>query len=306
MADLHSLSADDALLVDAQTVLRALTPIEREIEAQNGACYVRRILPYHTHDDRVEGVVITFTDITERKRTARALEAAMQRAELATAAKSRFLAAASHDLRQPLQTLELIQGLLAKKAQGETTQELVAMLKPTLSAMSGMLNTLLDMDQIDTGTIKVEIRDFRINDLLGRLRDEFTYHADARGLTFHVVSCGLSVRSDPRLLERIVRNLLSNALKYTERGKILLGCRRRGGALSIEVWDTGVGIPDEELLKIFEEYHQIDNPARERALGLGLGLAVVQRLGKSLGHRIRVHSRVGKGSVFSIEVAARL
>ncbi len=306
LADLHSLSADDALLVDAQTVLGALTPVEREIEAQNGACYIRRILPYHTHDDRVEGVVITFTDITEGKRTARALEAAMQRAELATAAKSRFLAAASHDLRQPLQTLKLIQGLLAKKAQGETTQELVGMLNPTLSAMSGMLNTRLDMDQIDSGTIKVEIREFKINDLLGQLRDEFTYHADARGLGFHVVSCGLFVRSDPRLLERIVRNLLSNALRYTQRGKILLGCRRRGDALSIEVWDTGVGIPDEELPKIFDEYHQIDNPARERALGLGLGLAVVQRLGKLLGHRIRVQSRVGKGSVFSIEVAARL
>ncbi len=305
LADLHSLSADDTLLVDAQTVLGALTPVEREVEAQNGACYVRRILPYHTHDDRVEGVVITFTDITERKRTAKALEAAMQRAELATAAKSRFLAAASHDLRQPLQTLKLIQGLLAKKAQGEATQELVGMLNPTLSAMSGMLNTLLDMDQIDSGTMKVEIRDFRINDLLGRLRDEFTYHADARGLGFHVVSCGLSVRSDQRLLERILRNLLSNALRYTEHGKILLGCRRRGGALSIEVWDTGVGIPDEELQKIFDEYHQVDNPARERALGLGLGLAVVQRLGRLLGHRIRVHSRVGKGSVFSIEVATR-
>jgi two-component system CheB/CheR fusion protein len=115
------------------------------------------------------------------------------------------------------------------------------MLNPTLSAMSGMLNTLLDMDQIDTGTIKVDVRDFEINDLLGRLRDEFTYHADARGLTFHAVSCGLSVRSDPRLLERILRNLLSNALKYTEHGKILLGCRRHGGTVSIEVWDTGLG-----------------------------------------------------------------
>jgi two-component system CheB/CheR fusion protein len=306
LADLHSLSADNTLLVDAQTVLGGLPSVEREIEAQNGAFYVRRILPYQTHDSRIEGVVITFTDITERRRTAKALEAAMQRAELATAAKSRFLAAASHDLRQPLQTLKLIEGLLAKKALSETTQELVGMLNPTLSAMSGMLNTLLDMDQIDTGTIKVEIRDFAINDLIGRLRDEFTYHADARGLTLHAVSCGLWVRSDPRLLERILRNLLSNASKYTEHGKVLLGCRRHGGAVSIEVWDTGVGIPDEELLKIFEEYHQIDNAARDRALGLGLGLAVVHRLGKLLGHRVSVHSRVGKGSVFSIVVETQL
>ena len=167
-----------------------------------------------------------------------------------------------------------------------------------------MLNTLLDINQIEAGTVRAEIVGFPINDLLDRLRDEFAYHAQARkGLPCAWCRCGLSIHSDPRLLEQMIRNLLSNALKYTERGKVLLGCRRRGGMLSIEVWDTGVGIPAEELQAIFEEYHQLDNAARERSRGLGLGLSIVQRLGEMLGHRVRVRSRPGKGSVFAIEVA---
>ena len=168
--------------------------------------------------------------------------------------------------------------------------------------MSGMLNTLLDINQIEAGTVHAEMADFPIKDLLDRLRDEFIYHAQAKGLALRVVPCGLSIHSDPRLLEQMIRNLLSNALKYTKRGKVLLGCRRRKGMLSIEIWDTGIGIPNEELHAIFEEYHQLDNAARERSRGLGLGLSIVQRLGNLLGHRVRVRSRPGKGSVFAIEV----
>ncbi len=302
LADLHSLADDSALLADAQTALRTLAPIEREIEARGGAWYIRRILPYRTEGNGVEGVVITFTDSTERRRVAQALEEAKRRAELATIAKSRFLAAASHDLRQPLQTLSLLQGLLARTVEGEKAQRLVGRFDHTLNAMSGMLNTLLDINQIEAGTVHAEAVDFPINDLLDRLRDEFAYHAQARGLGFSVVPCGLRVHSDPRLLEQMIRNLLSNALKYTKRGKVLLGCRRREGVLSIEVWDTGIGIPKEELQAIFEEYYQLDNPARERSRGLGLGLSIVQRLGNLMGHQVRVRSHPGKGSAFAIEV----
>ena len=180
--------------------------------------------------------------------------------------------------------------------------KLVARLDETAAAMSGMLNALLDINQIEAGTVHAEMVNFPINDLLDRLRDEFTYHAQAKGLALRVVPCGLSIHSDPRLLEQMIRNLLSNALKYTKRGKVLLGCRRRKGMLSIEIWDTGIGIPDEELQAIFEEYHQLDNAARERSRGLGLGLSIVQRLGNLLGHRVRVRSHPGKGSVFAIEV----
>ena len=295
LADLNSLAADGALLNDARTVLATLAPIEREIEARSGAWYIRRILPYRTQDNGVEGVVVTFADVTERRHAADALREAKRQAELASVAKSRFLAAASHDLRQPLQTLILLQELLAKAVAGEKAQKLVARLAPTLDAMSGMLNTLLDINQIEAGTVHAEIVSFPVGDLLDRLRDEFAYHAQAQKLALRAVSCSLSISSDPRLLEQMIRNLLSNALKYTRRGKVLLGCRRQKGMLSIEIWDTGVGIPEGELHAIFEEYHQLDNAARERGHGLGLGLAIVKRLANLMGHRVSVRSTLGQG-----------
>jgi len=294
LEDFSSLSADSALLSDARTMLRTFQPIEREIEAWNGAWYIRRMLPYRTLENGIEGVVITFTDVTERKQIAKALEAAKEQAERANLAKSRFLAAASHDLRQPLQTLALLQGLLAKKAEDDATRKLVALQEHTLGAMSGMLNTLLDVNQIDAGIVLPLIVDFSINHKLNRLRDEFTYHAQAKGLELRAVPSTAWVRSDRRLLEQMIRNLLSNAMKYTKSGKVLLGCRRRGRMLSIEVWDTGIGIAEDHLQAIFEEFHQIDNAARELSRGLGLGLSIVQRLGHLLGHEVRWH-RVKRG-----------
>ena len=168
--------------------------------------------------------------------------------------------------------------------------------------MTGMLNTLLDINQIEAGSVKPEFGDFPVNDLFDRLREELTYHAQAAGLELRVLRCGLSIRSDPKLLEQMVRNLISNALKYTQRGRVLLGCRRRKGKLRIEIWDTGIGIPESELKAVFEEYYQVDNAARQRSRGLGLGLSIVKSLGELLHHPIRVRSRQGKGSVFSIEV----
>jgi two-component system CheB/CheR fusion protein len=302
LADLHSLATDSALSDDAMAVLQRSTPIEREIEGQGGVWFIRRILPYRRADNAVEGVVITFTDITERKHSAKALEEAKQDADLANAAKSRFLAAASHDLRQPLQSLVLLQGLLAKTAKEPPEKDLIQRLDQTLGAMSGMLNTLLDINQIEAGVVRPEIVTFPIGDILDRLRDEFTYHAQAQGLVLKVIGCRRSIESDPRLLEQMMRNLISNALKYTPKGRILVGCRRRQGSLRVEIWDTGIGIAEKEHRAIFGEYHQIGNTARERSRGMGLGLSIVQRLADLLGHPVRVLSRPGKGSVFAIEV----
>ena len=303
LSDLVSLAADTLLPKDAQAVLLDLVSIEREVEA-SGTWFMRRVLPYRTDDKGVDGVVITFTDITERKNTARALEAAKQEAERANAAKSRFLAAASHDLRQPMQTLALLQGLLAKVVKGSAAGEkLVVRLDDTLGAMTGMLNTVLDINQIEAGVVSAETVEFTIDGMLGRLRDEFSYQAQAQGLAWRVVPSTLLVRSDPRLLEQMLRNLVSNALKYTKQGKVLLGCRRHGGLLRLEVWDTGVGIPDDKLNTIFEEYSQLDNAARDRGKGLGLGLSIVRRLGDLLGHAVGVRSHQGHGSVFTIDVA---
>jgi len=309
LADLSSLAADSALLADARAVLQAPSPIEREIKAKSGAWYIRRVVPYRTQDNGVEGVVITFVDITERRHTADALEKAKRDAQLANLAKSRFLAAASHDLRQPLQALSLMRGALDRRireGKKEEALELVARLDETAAAMSGMLNMLLDINQIEAGTVRPEMVSFSIADLLDRLKEEFTYHAQAQNLALRVVRCRLSVYSDPRLLEQMIRNLLSNALKYTTRGKVLLGCRRRKDVLSIEIWDTGIGIPNEELQTIFDEYHQLDNAARERSRGLGLGLSIVQRISDLLGHPVRVRSQPGIGSVFAIDIKLSL
>lgn len=303
LQDLKLLVTDADLLTDARMVLRVPKALERVVAGGEGTWFLRRVLPYRTQEDGVGGVVITFADITERKRAAEALEEAKRRAELADSVKSRFLAAASHDLRQPLQTMALLQGLLAKTVDGENPRKLIVRLGETLGAMSGMLNTLLDINQIETGTIRPEMSRFPVSLVLERLRNEFTYHADAQGLDFRVVPCGLAICSDQQLLEQILRNLLSNALKYTTRGKVLLGCRRQGRFLRIEVWDTGIGIPEDAHVAIFDEYHQLENPARERARGLGLGLSIARRMAALLGSKVSLRSRLGKGSGFAVEVA---
>ena len=277
-----------------------MMPFEREIETHGGAWYVRRISPRRTHEGAVDGVVITFADITEGKHAADALEAARWEAQLERIAKSRFFAAASHDLRQPLQTLALLHGLLAKGVEGERAENLVARLDETLGGMSAMLNTMLDINQIDAAVVRAEMVNFPVDDVLGQLREEFTSQAAARGLDFRVVSGGGWIHSDPRLLVQMIRNLLSNALKYTKRGKILLGCRQREGTVSIQIWDTGFGMPGGELKTVFGEENQADDPTFERSRGLGL--SIVRRLGLILGHPVHVRSRTGKGSVFSIEV----
>jgi two-component system CheB/CheR fusion protein len=302
LADLASLTLNDGLDDDAHAVLARLEPLERDIEAKDGLWYRRRILPYRAHGDRVEGVVITFTDITSRRQIATALEAAKKQAESANAAKSRFLASASHDLRQPLQTLALLQALLAKIVHGEKAERLVARLDDTLGAITAMLDTLLDINEIEAGVTSAHLSVFPINGLLDRVREEFTFHAEMKGLGLRIMPCSLDVRSDSRLLEQMLRNLLSNALKYTVAGRVLVGCRRRGSILSVEVWDTGIGIPAGEVDRIFDEYRQVDNPARERSRGLGLGLAIVKRVGELLAHPIIVRSDFGRGSRFAVEV----
>ena len=303
LTDLPSLVPGSTLAGDTAAVLASEQAQERDVEAPNGAWYRRRIMPYRTEDNRIEGVVITFTDITQRKQAASALEAAKLHAEQASLGKSRFLAAASHDLRQPLQTLSLLQGLLAKATHGERARGLLVRVDDMLNAMSGMLDRLAGINAIETGAVGAKRVSFDMNRLLARMREEFTTQAQAKGLQLRVMPCSLQVFSDPDLLEQILRNLLSNALRYTARGKILLGCRRcGGGAVRVEVWDTGMGIPNAELHAIFEEYHQLDNAARERSRGLGLGLSIVNRLANLLDHPVHVRSAEGRGSVFAVEI----
>jgi two-component system CheB/CheR fusion protein len=254
-------------------------------------------------------ILLVIQDITDQKLAAEALLSARVTADRANLGKSRFLASASHDLRQPLQTIRLLRGLLEQKISDTEALELLNRLDDAVTAMADILNTLLDINEIESGVVRPNVVNFPVAGLLERLGAEFAFHAKADRLEWRVVRSSLSVRSDPRLLEQMIRNLLSNALKYTAKnhersapGRVLMGCRRQSGKLLLQVWDTGPGIPDAQLGAIFEEFYQVDNPARERRNGLGLGLSIVRRLADLLGHPVRVESRVGSGSVFTIEL----
>ncbi len=241
-------------------------------------------------------------DISKRKQTEEALQKAKEEAEQANATKSRFLAAVSHDLRQPLQTLSLLIGVLKGTDNSEgPVREVINNLEKTMNFMDHLLDTLLDINRLDSG-FRPYVTEFSVARLFNRMEIRFEHQAKQKGLEFHVIPCRSIVRSDEVLLERIVQNLLSNAICHTTAGKVLLGCRRRGSNLHIEIWDTGPGIPEEQRSMIFQDYYQLNNPARDRHKGLGLGLAIVDRGARLLGHRVEVRSTVGKGSVFSIEV----
>ncbi|WP_421476103.1 CheR family methyltransferase [Agrobacterium tumefaciens] len=302
LSDLSGFNGDSTLQADAIKTLLEGNTIDREIGGPDDRWYVRRVKPYRGESESIDGVVITFIDMSAQKQVAESREAAKKSAERATEAKSQFLSAASHDLRQPLQTLKLLQGLLEKSVGEGQARIFVQRMEETLSSMLGILNSVLDINQIEAGMVEPQIVSFAIGDLLGRLFKEFYYPARAAGLQLHVVPSSLAVRTDPRLFEQIVRNLLSNALKYTTSGKILVGCRRRGNKVRFEVWDTGIGIPENHIEDVFQEYLQLDAPTGTEDRGLGLGLSIVKRLSELLGLRVAVRSRLHRGSAFMIEI----
>jgi two-component system CheB/CheR fusion protein len=301
LADLSPQASNSDLVGSARIVLASGIAQNYEIDAGQGRYYLRRIVAYKIAQ-AIEGVVITFVDISESKASERVLQAGKASAEKSSLAKSSFLACASHDLRQPLQTLKLLQGLLLASTAGAKERQLALRIGDTVSSMSGMLNAVLDINQIENGTVEPRLSTFCIGELLARLAEEFNYVVAAKSLTLATVPCRLVVRSDAGLVEQMLRNMLSNAIKYTLQGRILLGCRRRWNGVCVEIWDTGPGIPCAEQLNIFDPYFQLQNPTPEPARGLGLGLSIVKRLADLLGHPIGLRSEVGKGSVFSIDL----
>jgi signal transduction histidine kinase/CheY-like chemotaxis protein len=222
--------------------------------------------------------------------------------ELANQAKSRFLRAASHDLRQPMHALGLFVAQLKARIHDPQTRGISAKVEAAVTALQELLDAILDISRLDAGVVSPEIFEFGMDSLFERLHAAFAPVAADKGLALRVVPSRLAVRSDPVLLERILLNLVANAVRYTERGGIVIGCRRRGERVRIEVWDTGVGIVPEQQQAIFQEFYQVGNPERDRHKGLGLGLAIAARLAHLLGSRIEVASRPGKGSVFTVEV----
>lgn len=224
------------------------------------------------------------------------------RAELANRTKTQFLAAASHDLRQPLQALGMFSHALRRRVTDPATIELVEGVGRGVDSLESVIEALLDISKLDAGAVTPRLEDLPLGPLLANIRDTFRPTAEANGLDLVIVPTTAWVRSDPLLLVRILSNLVSNALRYTARGGVVVGCRRHGAFLGIEVWDSGRGIEPEKQQEIFREFIQIGRPERAHDKGLGLGLAIVDRLCHLLEHPLRMRSVLGKGTVFEVLV----
>ena len=246
---------------------------------------------------QVDSLRLRFENLDLLQRVQQEKDAAV-RSELA---KSRFLAAASHDLRQPMHALSLFVGVLRGQALPAASRHLVDNIARAASAMSGLFEGLLNLSRLDAGVVVPRLQPVALDVLVAQLALEFGPQAQARGLQVRAHARPTVVQTDPALLGRILRNLLDNAIRHSPRGGVLIGCRPAGtGAVRLEVWDTGPGIPLHEHDRVFWEFHQLDNPERDRGKGLGLGLAIVRRTAALLDHPLDMRSRVGRGTVFGL------
>jgi len=247
---------------------------------------------------------VALSDVSERKRFEAELIAARQAAEEATLAKSRFLAAASHDLRQPVQAIKLFNDALTRMGLTEEQKSICAHLSQSIDSLSDLLNGLLDISKLDAGAIRVSHEAIQVEPFFSRMDNEFSPMASRKHLGFRLCfpHRELAIFTDAKLLMSLLGNLIGNAIKYTRQGGVLVGVRRRGNQALIQVWDTGIGIAPEHMLRLSEEFFQIDNSERDRAKGLGLGLAIVKRLARLLETEVTCRSRPGKGSVFEFRL----
>ena len=228
------------------------------------------------------------------------LQNAKSDAERANKAKSVFLASASHDLRQPLNAMQMYIAALQSKVKDKEILRIIEDINSVSISTARLLNALLDVSELEVGAIKPRHEIFSVNNILISIFQSFLPLAKDKELDFRIVPSSLYVESDPALLERILGNFMSNAIRYTDKGSVLIGCRRKGSEVSIEVWDTGCGISDDQMSLIYEDFYQVENKERDRGKGLGLGLALAKRLSDSLDHKIDSKSSLGRGSCFSV------
>ncbi|MBC7952550.1 MAG: PAS domain-containing protein [Rhodospirillaceae bacterium] len=315
LACLHPDDRDRAHDVLGQTVARGDTAYRSEYRVPGGDAAGRDrwlasigSISYDRDGRPVRAVGVTI-DITAAKRAEAMLQVARDEAleakteaERASLSRSKFLAAASHDLRQPVQSLLLLIEVLKLRLSGTPMQQVTGLMETALDGLRLLLDSLLDISKLDGGFIAPALAEVELGPLLDRLAEEYRVRAAQRGLELRVVPTSLRLMSDATLLERVLRNLLENALRYTPSGKILLGCRRGAAIVRVEVLDTGIGIAPEHHEAVFEEFHQVGNTARDRSQGLGLGLAIVRRLAGLLGGTIHVHSALNKGARFIFAV----
>ena len=287
-----------------------------EFEVRRGDDLILDIFAQGTPDG---GFVLSFTDVTAERAALEALsranetlearviertlelEDALGHAERANASRSRFVAAASHDLLQPLSAAKLFIGLIGGEGLEPGAQLALEKAQNALISVEGLLDALLNISKLESGKAAVSVGAVQLDRLLHTLADEFAPMAAAKGLALTVVSCGLAVESDPAYLRRILQNLIGNAIRYTGRGRVLVGARRRGNGVRLEVWDTGPGIPEEDQDDIFKEFHRL-NARASASEGMGLGLAIVERACALLGHPLELRSVVGRGTCFTVQV----
>ncbi|MGA2706815.1 MAG: PAS domain S-box protein [Steroidobacteraceae bacterium] len=278
------------------------------------------ILPWHIEDCEVGGIMV-FTEIITRRKLAeqarlksveeleervadrtRELESAKNEAARANEVKSRFLAAASHDLRQPLQTIWSLQAVLARALKDNEVAPHLSLLEEAVRNMDHMLSSLIDINRLEKGAIHPVIRDFPLREILPRLRSEFGYAARAKSLGLDIEDSAECARSDAMLLPVILRNLIGNAIKYTQHGTVRLRVRAQGTELFIDIIDSGPGIAPEHLRRLFDAFYQVDNPNQDQRKGFGLGLSIVETICRLLGHEASIQSRLGEGSTFTVQI----
>lgn len=314
----------------------------KERNAQRQDCYMMKsYVPNIDSDGRVTGLFVLNWDITESKRSAEALEQSYQHleqrvrertsqleelnrqlldeigerreierrlleakseAEQANLSKTKFLAAISHDLLQPLNAAQLYTGSLQENRMAPALRQLVQSVASSLSDVESLIGMLVDISKLDAGIVKADKQSFRVHELLDNIANEFGYAAEEKDIEVRYVRSNSVIYSDSQLLARVMRNLMSNAMRYTQSGRILMGCRQQDNAVVLEVWDTGVGIPREKLKEIFQEFKRLDPTHSKTRTGLGLGLAIVDKICNVLGHPVSVRSWPGQGSVFSVKV----
>lgn len=344
LQEVHQPELYQRLLPHVEKVLKG-SSVNFEFEETNDAgesrYMLRAYVPNVDTEGQVTGFFVLIRDITDRRKTALALEQAyddLERrvkertaaltglnnqlrqeideraavearlrdakmdAERANLSKTKFLAAVSHDLLQPLNAARLFTSALLEHSFGPKAEGLVRSVSTSLDDVENLLGTLVDISKLDAGVIKPDIMAFDLRDLLNNIAREFRQMAMAEGLTLDFVPSSAIVESDSQLLARILRNFLTNAIRYTGKGRILLGCRRRADHVLLQVWDTGPGIPADKLTEIFQEFKRIRPTGSQPDKGLGLGLAIVDKISRMLGHEVTVSSVEGKGSVFSVKV----
>jgi PAS domain S-box-containing protein len=279
--------------------------IEASTEVRGAERHLRgEAVPDRGGNGQIQGAIVVLHDVTDEQRARLAVQDARAKAVAADDAKSRFLAGATHDLRQPIHALNLFASALGRRVKDGEAGQLVKRMQGALDSLTRMFNALLDLSKIDSGLVNVEPMDVRLNDVLARIETEFGAQAAEKRLQLRVMPSSLMVRTDPILLENILRNLVGNALKFTKAGSILVGVRRSGAGARIEVHDSGPGIAPERIERIFEPYERSRQSADGPNSGLGLGLAIVQKLAGLLGFKVTATSKLGFGSALMLHVPA--